>query len=304
MIKGNEFQGNLEVGMRVHSILYGGRDGIIFKIRGDQNPESIRSLGGGCVVMGGSASIDVVFAKGSISRGIPESIIRGVQWRISDGDLASEEEIQHALAYAELESRRKEKSDKEEAQAKEECRKAFLAAHPELDPVEPEKYDSLRKGSKNLKRELRDAFPKIKFSVRASSYSGGDSIDINWIDGPTSEEIEKIANKYQHGSFNGMEDIYEYSKSNVWPDVFGGAKYVMWNRSYSNDAYLQAVAEVEKEYDIELKVSYMSHNGIEACNSAYISNENDVNIYEQDSFLQYGSRAVNRKLSETNYRKQ
>ena len=304
MIKGNEFQGNLEVGMRVHSILYGGRDGIIFKIRGDQNPESIRSLGGGCVVMGGSASIDVVFAKGSISRGIPESIIRGVQWRISDGDLASEEEIQHALAYAELESRRKEKSDKEEAQAKEECRKAFLAAHPELDPVEPEKYDSLRKGSKNLKRELRDAFPKIKFSVRASSYSGGDSIDINWIDGPTSEEIEKIANKYQHGSFNGMEDIYEYSKSNVWPDVFGGAKYVMWNRSYSNDAYLQAVAEVEKEYDIELKVSYMSHNGLEACNSAYISNENDVNIYEQDSFLQYGSRAVNRKLSETNYRKQ
>jgi len=300
MIKGNEFQGNLEVGTRVHSILYGGRDGIIFGINGNQDPGSIRRLGCG-MVTGGAATIDVVFAKGTISRGIPESIVRGVQWRISDGELANEEEIQHALAYAELESRRKEKSDKEEAQAKEECRKAFLAAHPELDPVDPKKYDSLIKGSKNIRRELKDAFPKTKFSVRSRSYSGGCSIDVNWTDGPTSEEVEKITGKYQEGSFNGMEDIYEYSSTNVWPDVFGGAKYVMWNRQYSKEAYLQAVAEVEKEYGIELKVSYMRHNGIEECESPYISQENDVNIYEQDSYLQYASRAVNQKLSETSY---
>ena len=296
MIQGKDFQGNLEVGMRVHSILYGGRDGIIFKIRGDQNPESIRQLGGGCVVMGGSASIDVVFEKGTISRGIPESIVRGVQWRISDGDLASEEEIQIALAYAELESRRKEKSDKEEAQAKEECRKAFLAAHPELSPVDPEKYDSLTKGGKNLRRELKDAFPETKFSVRSRSYSGGDSIDINWTDGPTTEVVEKISGKYQQGSFNGMEDIYEYSSSNVWPDVFGGAKYVMTNRSYSNEAYLQAVAEVEKEWGIKLKVSYTSFN------SAYISNEDDKNVDDAGSAHYWsGSQLVNRKLSETKF---
>ncbi len=299
MIQGNKYQGNLEVGVRVHSALYGGRDGIIFKIRGDQSPESIRHLGGGCVVMGGSATIDVVFAKGTISRGIPESIVRGVQWSISDGDLANEEEIQHALAYAELESRRKEKSDKEEAQAKEECRKAFLAAHPELSPVEPEKYDSLRKGSKNLKQELRDAFPETKFSVRSSSFSGGDSIDISWTDGPISEEVEKISGKYQQGNFNGMIDLYEYSKTNVWPDVFGGAKYVMCQRHYSNDAYLQAVAEIEKEWGITLKVSYTSSN------SAYISNEDDKNVDDASNARYWsGSQLVNRKLSETDFRNQ
>ncbi|KKN64667.1 hypothetical protein LCGC14_0489360 [marine sediment metagenome] len=299
MIQGNKFQGNLEVGMRVYGALYGGRDGIIFKIRGDQSPESIRSLGGGCVVTGGSATIDVVFAKGTISRGIPESIVRGVQWSISDGDLANEEEIQHALAYAELESRRKEMSDKEEAQAKEECRKAFLAAHPELTPVDPEKYDSLTKGGKNLRRELKDAFPETKFSVRSRSYSGGDSIDINWTDGPTTEVVEKISGKYQQGDFNGMEDIYEYSNSNVWPDVFGGAKYVMTNRSYSNEAYLQAVAEVEKEWAIKLKVSYTSFN------SAYISNEDDKNVDDASNARYWsGSQLVNRKLSETDFRKQ
>jgi hypothetical protein len=298
MIQGKDFQGNLEVGMRVHSILYGGRDGIIFKITCDQDPDSIRQLGCG-VVTGGYASIDIVFEKGTISRGIPESIVRGVQWRISDGDLASEEEIQHALAYAELESRRKEKSDKEEAQAKEECRKAFLAAHPELTPVDPEKYDSLTKGGKNLRRELKDAFPETKFSVRSRSYSGGDSIDINWTDGPTTEVVEKISGKYQQGNFNGMEDIYEYSNSNVWPDVFGGAKYVMTNRSYSNEAYLQAVAEVEKEWGIKLKVSYTSFN------SAYISNEDDKNVDDASNARYWsGSQLVNRKLSETDFRKQ
>lgn len=301
MIKGNEFQGNLEVGTRVHSILYGGRDGIVFEVRGEQRPESVQRLPGGFMVTGGSASFDIVFAKGTISRGIPESIIRGVQWRISDGELASEDEIQHALAYAALESRRKEQSDREEAQAKEEARQAFLAANPELDPVDPKKYDSLVKASKNIKRELKDAFPKTKFSVRSRSYSGGCSIDINWTDGPTSKEVEKITSKYQEGSFNGMEDIYEYSKTNVWPDVFGGAKFVMWNRSNSKEAYLQAVAEVEKEYDIKLTVSYSYHNGIEECESPYISQENDVNIYEKDPYLQYASRAVNRKLAETKY---
>jgi len=295
MIQGKDFQGNLEVGTRVHSILYGGRDGIVFKIRGDQNPESIRSLGNGCVVTGGSASFDIVFAKGTISRGIPESIIRGVQWRISDGELANEDEIQHALAYAELESRRKEKSDKEEAQAKEECRKAFLSAHPELTPVDPEKYDSLTKGSKNLRRELKDAFPETKFSVRSSSFSGGDDINVNWTDGPTTEEVEKISGKYQQGNFNGMEDIYEYSGS-VWPNVFGGAKYVMTSRSSSNEAYLQAVAEVEREWGIKLKVSYTSFN------SAYIANEDDKNVDDASNARYWsGSQLVNRKLSETSY---
>ena len=252
------------------------------------------------MVTGGTATIDVVFDDGTISYAIPEGIIRGVQWNILEG-VANAEEIAIALAYAELESRRKKQEKETEDQAKKECREAFLKAHPELEPVDPEKYDSLKKASKNIKRELKDAYPKTKFSVRARSYSGGNSIDINWTDGPTSEEVEKITGKYQEGHFNGMEDIYEYSKTNVWPSVFGGAKYVMWHRHHSKEAYLQAVAEVEKEYGIKLKVSYVYHNGIEECESPYISQENDVNIYEQDSYLQYASRAVNRKLSETSY---
>jgi len=294
-MKGNDYHDDFEVGTRVHSILYGGRNGIVFKITGDQHPENVRHLGGGCVVTGGTATIDVVFENGTISYAIPEGILRGTQWDIREG-IASAEEIQLALAFAELESRRKAREKEEEDKTKEECRQAFLSAHPELDPVDPDKYDSLKKGSKNLKQELKDAYPKTKFSVRASSFSGGDSIDVSWTDGPTTEEVEKISDKYQHGNFNGMIDLYEYSKTNVWPSVFGGAKFVMTARRDSNEAYLKAVAEVEKEWGITLKVSYTSSN------SAYISNEDDKNVDDASNARYWsGSQLVNRKLSETSY---
>jgi len=297
MIKGTEFQGELEVGTRVHCILYGGRDGIVFKITGDQHPENIRHLGGGCVVTGGSATFDIVFEDGTISYAVPEGIVRGVQWSIQKDNKANEGEIEFALAYAELEKRRKEQEKEEKDKAKEECRQAFLRAHPELEPVDPEKYDSRQKGSKNLKQELKDLFPETKFSVRCSSFAGGNSIDVSWTDGPTTDQVEKISGKYQEGHFNGMEDIYEYSDTNVWPSVFGGAKYVQTHRHDSKEAYLKAVAEVEEEYGIKLKVSYTESG------SPYISNDDDVNIYEREPHLQYASRCVNRKLSETSHEK-
>lgn len=295
MVKGNEFEGHLEVGMRVHSILYGGRDGIIFKINGEQRPETIQELGGGSVVMGGSATIDVVFEKGTISYAIPESIIRGVQWYISDEDRATQWNIDHALAIAEATKKEEEKAREIKEAAKEEARQSFRAAHPELEPVDPKTYDSLKKGSRNLKVELREAFPDTKFSVRSESYSGGDSIHVAWTDGPTEEAVEKIADKYQEGNFNGMEDIYEYNSDNVWTDVFGGAKYVTCQRSYSPKAFHRAVAEIEKEYGITLKISQTEAGW------PYISNEDDVNIEANDPYVQYGSRAVNQRLSETIY---
>ena len=93
-----------------------------------------------------------------------------------------------------------------------------------------------------------------------------------------------------------MEDIYEYSQTNIWPSIFGGAKYVMTNRRYSNEAYLQAVAEIEKEWGITLKVSYTSSN------SPYISNEDDKNVDDVGNARYWsGSQLVNRKLSETSY---
>ena len=104
-------------------------------------------------------------------------------------------------------------------------------------------YPHLTQGSgpvvaaKNLRVELKRAFPGISFSVRTSKYSGGNSIDISWTDGPTTQQVDKIANKYSGGTFDGMTDCYNY-KSSPWTKVFGKAKYVHSHRHYSDNTVL------------------------------------------------------------------
>lgn len=82
--------------------------------------------------------------------------------------------------------------------------------------------------AKNLRKDLKKHFPGVKFSVR-SDYS---SVNVTWVDGPTRAMVEEIANRYQCGSFNGMEDIYEYSNS-PFTTLFGGAQYVFCSRTLS-----------------------------------------------------------------------
>jgi len=112
-----------------------------------------------------------------------------------------------------------------------------------------------------IKAELKIAFPKIKFSVRYQSYSGGDSVDINYLNAVPVEEIEKIAYKYQDGHFNGMEDIYEYSKN---PLNLNRAKYVFVHRDIDEDKRLEAKKEIAKSYgivDIENEKEWMEKTG-------------------------------------------
>src|SRR5437868_14760948 len=87
--------------------------------------------------------------------------------------------------------------------------------------------------SKQIKKELKATWPKLKFSVRYDSFSGGDSVHIGWNFGPTTDQVDDVVRKYQYGRFNGMEDIYEYNEEdNALVDAqgnlrsLGGVKYV------------------------------------------------------------------------------
>jgi len=86
--------------------------------------------------------------------------------------------------------------------------------------------------AKAIRTELKDAFKGVKFSVTSENFSGGNSVRISWTDGPTVAMVDNVANKYQYGHFNGMEDIYEYSnKRNDLPQV----KYVQTTREINDD---------------------------------------------------------------------
>jgi hypothetical protein len=100
-------------------------------------------------------------------------------------------------------------------------------------------------GGSNVKRELKTAFPSTSF--RITSRHG--AIDIHWTDGPTTEMIKKISDKYQRSDFNGMEDIEE-CRNSLFPELFGGATYVFEQRTVTKERYI----ETAKEYGLNISI--------------------------------------------------
>ncbi len=50
-----------------------------------------------------------------------------------------------------------------------------------------------------IRKELKAAYPLIKFSVTSDNYAGGDAVHISWTDGAQTDEVRKITDKYQLG---------------------------------------------------------------------------------------------------------
>lgn len=91
--------------------------------------------------------------------------------------------------------------------------------------------------AKEIRQILKKTWPAVKFSVTSQSFAGGCSIDIRWNLGPVTEKVERITKRYQYGSFDGMNDIYNYDQTLVAREdgsvaELGGAKYVMCQRDY------------------------------------------------------------------------
>ena len=113
---------------------------------------------------------------------------------------------------------------------------------PQLKAYDPAgKLNGPTLAAHNIRVLLKEQFPKVKFSVKSDRYSGGDAIDIRWTDGPNTKAVEKIADQFEAGHFNGQEDIYEYAHS-VFRDLFGDAKYIHCHRDISDALLSKAIA--------------------------------------------------------------
>lgn len=62
-----------------------------------------------------------------------------------------------------------------------------------------------------IRKELKTAFPTVKFTVRSESFSMGNSVDVIYVDGPKVELVEAIVGKFQYGKFDGSDDSYNYT---------------------------------------------------------------------------------------------
>jgi hypothetical protein len=160
-------------------------------------------------------------------------------------------------AIAELEHRATDPRYKVEQFRKAELAREELAAQKAIDKerivAELEAQYPWAKAGKpsfNLKKELTLAFPGIKFSVR----SDAGSLDITWTDGPTTDEVDKIAGKYEAGRFDGMTNSYSRDTSaygSAVSEVLGRARYVSSRRNFSQRFLRDAVIEVCFKYGHE-----------------------------------------------------
>jgi hypothetical protein len=57
-----------------------------------------------------------------------------------------------------------------------------------------------------IKRDLKAAFPAVKFSVRCKKYSMGSSVSIHWTDGPLTADVDAVVAPYCAQGFDGMTD--------------------------------------------------------------------------------------------------
>ena len=114
----------------------------------------------------------------------------------------------------------------------------LIKQYPYLETIHDTKKSRHALCSSNIKKLLAHKFPGMKFSVKSDSFSMGDSVDVNWTDGPTEKEVNEWIYQFNNSSFDGMTDSSTYIHS-VW-HVFGSSKYVSSNRHISKEAYIKA----------------------------------------------------------------
>ena len=117
---------------------------------------------------------------------------------------------------------------------------ALLARYPHLVPRT--QYPNLSEAAlaaKNLRIELRRAFPTLRFSVTSEYFSGGCTVravacvfkeDMNAQTdiASLSREAAAIAANWEQGNFDAQTDGYDYRSdpdSRAFLDAFGGARF-------------------------------------------------------------------------------
>lgn len=97
----------------------------------------------------------------------------------------------------------------------------------------------IRLGAKDaasiMKQYVKKSYPGLEVWASSSNYAGGSSADI-WICNPDGsavpneiyKEIDWFSNNFTAGTFNGMEDIYEYKRDGVSDDGIAIVNYTSY----------------------------------------------------------------------------
>lgn len=129
----------------------------------------------------------------------------------------------------EIEETKKREAAERFAKAREEAKKkfSFLPNHKGMDNTTGEV-------SQNLRAMLKRKFPNVRFSVRSSRFSGGDSCKVSYTNGPALAKVSEVVDMFQthHQDFTG--DYWDYDPS-AFNKEFGGFSYTHTDRHITDE---------------------------------------------------------------------
>ena len=114
----------------------------------------------------------------------------------------------------------------------------------------------------NLRKELAIAFPNTNFSVRSDSASMTNSVNYRWTLGPTAKAVAAIADKYEYGRFDGMQDL-AFNDTSAFGEaveqILGRAKYVSGSREIPAEIHDQVGRLLCEAQQIEFQGNSTQH---------------------------------------------
>lgn len=146
-----------------------------------------------------------------------------------DAPRATDEEIAQAIErgndFIREREEEKNRAEEESKRAREEVLKKYGAIY---DQPSGKCLTDAVLVAKHIRQDLTNAFPGQKFSVRKADYS---TINIEWKDGPTREEVEQIAGKHERICTRDRwnDDLWDYNDT-AFTSVFGGVDYIFYYR--------------------------------------------------------------------------
>ncbi len=136
------------------------------------------------------------------------------------------------------------------------------------------RYLSPTESARLLKKDLRAAFPGIKFSCRGSRGTGYGNLSVSWTDGPTSDEVDAVVSRYEGKGFDGMDDSTYYMKKTLVVEgekVLSGLGIIGTSRDISAGAMVRARAElldagfvIYHEWDMESAARSLASGSLDA----------------------------------------
>lgn len=106
------------------------------------------------------------------------------------------------------------------------------------------KYIAAAEVGKMARKDLKEAFPGQKFSVR----TGRGNLDVEWVDGPATAAVEAVISKYAGESFDGMTDMRS-SRNNGTTETGEAVHYM------TSFVFTQRTLSPETEADLRAEIA-------------------------------------------------